>query len=272
MTNSSAQELFSSLPREEGINSDYSYKYQGFWHRPSGLQGLIDCQQHFQARKNDIFLVTSPKSGTAWLKTILYALINRETCSPQDHLHPLLKISPHELVPFLEVLKPSDYESVSNSSDKSITRIFGSHIPTVSLPKSIMERGSSHAGPIWDHILGYWKESLERPHKVLFMRYEEMTDEPQLQLRRLAHFIGKPFSQEEDNSGLLDQIIELCSFVSMSKLEVNKTGYLMGKVRNDTFFRSGVVGDWRNHLTAEMASELDRITEEKFNGSGLSMT
>ncbi|KAL8100569.1 hypothetical protein AgCh_032718 [Apium graveolens] len=30
-------------------------------------------------------------------------------------------------------------------------------------------KGSSHAGPVWDQILGYWKQSLEKPHKVLFM-------------------------------------------------------------------------------------------------------
>lgn len=99
-----------------------------------------------------------------------------------------------------------------------------------------------------------------------------MKDEPQVQLRRLAQFFGKPFSQEEENLGLLDEIIKLCSFDSMSKLEVNKTGTLRGKLRYDSFFRSGVVGDWKNYLTAEMASKLDRITEEKFCGSGLSMT
>ncbi|KAL8100578.1 hypothetical protein AgCh_032726 [Apium graveolens] len=113
-------------------------------------------------------------------------------------------------------------------------------------------------------ILRYWKENLERPNTVMFMRYKEMTDEPHVQLRRLAHFTGKPFSQEEENSGLLDQIIKLCSFDSMSKLEVNKTGNFIGKLRNDAFFRSGVVGDWKNYLTEEMASKLDRITEEKF--------
>ncbi|WOG83528.1 hypothetical protein DCAR_0102704 [Daucus carota subsp. sativus] len=311
MANSSAEELLSSLPREEGITSAYSYQYQGFWYAPRSLPGLIDCQNQFQARENDIFLVTAPKSGTTWLKAVLYALMNREACHPQDPAHPLLKQNPHQLVPFLEILKPTEYDSVSNSSDKSSSRIFGSHIPTASLPKSIIKeskivylcrdikdtfvslfhftshrsspislenafnlfcRGVSISGPIWDHILGYWKESVERPDKVLFMRYEEMTDEPHAQLRRLAHFIGKPFSQEEENSGLLDQIIKLCSFDGLSKLEVNKTGNWISNVRNDSFFRSGVVGDWKNYLTAEMASKLDQITEEKFHGSGLYMT
>lgn len=99
-----------------------------------------------------------------------------------------------------------------------------------------------------------------------------MKDEPLVQLRRLRHFLKKTFYEEEENSGLPDQIIELCSFDSMSKIKVNKTGYLGGEVKNDIYFQSGVAGDWRNHSTAEMASKLDQITEEKFCGSGLSMT
>ncbi|KAK1385399.1 Sulfotransferase [Heracleum sosnowskyi] len=310
----SPEDLLSSLPRQDGIFQPYSYQYQGFWFDPSGLQEIMGCQKHFQARENDIFLVTAPKSGTTWLKAVLYALINREACHPQDPHHPLLKQTPHQLVPFLESLMPSEYDSVSNSSDNSCTRIFGSHIPISSLPKSIMEegkivylcrdikdtfvslfhfankanfrpspisldnafdlfcKGSSHAGPIWDQILGYWKESLERPHKVLFMRYEDMTDAPHTQLRRLAHFLGKPVSKEEENAGLPDRIIKLCSFGSMSNLEVNKTGNFVATIKNDSYFRSGVVGDWKKYLTAEMGSKLDQLTKEKFGGSGLSIS
>lgn len=308
------KEFLSSLPKEEGIFEPDSYEYQGFWYSSIGLQGVISCQEHFQARKNDKFLITAPKSGTTWLKAIIYALINSEAYHPQDPHHPLRKKTPHQLVPFLELLDPSEYDSVSNTSDNSSTRIFGCHFSTVSLPKSIMEegkiiylcrdikdtfislfvfsnkanfrpspislenafdlfcRGVSPAGPIWDQILGYWKESLERPHKVLFMRYEEMTDEPLVQLRRLANFLGKPFSREEEDSGLLHQIRKLCSFDNMSKLEVNNTGNFIGELRHDSFFRCGVVGDWKNYLTADMASKLDQITETKFSGSGLSMT
>lgn len=95
------------------------------------------------------------------------------------------------------------------------------------------------------------------------MSYEEIMDEPHVQLRRLANFLGKHFSREEENSGLLDQIIKLCSFDSMSKLEVNKTGTMVGEISNDSFFRSGVVGDWKNYYCRDMASKLDQITEKK---------
>ena len=40
-------------------------------------------------------------------------------------------------------------------------------------------------------------------------------------------------------------------------------------VNNDLFFRKGETGDWKNHLTNEMIKHLDKITLEKFSGSGL---
>lgn len=133
----------------------------------------------------------------------------------------------------------------------------------------LYSRGVSGSGPVWDQIIGYWKESLERPHKVLFMRYEDMIKEPHCQLKRLALFLGKPVTEEEENIGLLDQILSLCGIDSLRNLEVNKSGTDNRALKNNTYFRSGKVGEWKKYLTAEMAAKLDHITEEKFHGSGL---
>ncbi|KAK1387245.1 Sulfotransferase [Heracleum sosnowskyi] len=241
--------------------------------------------------------------------------MNREAHPPQTPHHPLLNKAPRDLVPFLEVLSPSEYDLVCNSPDSN-ARIFATHTPLVSLPNSVSaslskckivymcrdikdnfvslfhfankttlrtspisleeafdlySKGISETGPVWDQILGYWKQSVEEPQKVLFMKYEEMKNEPLFQLRRLAKFLGKPFTHEEENSCLVDQIISLCSFETMTKLDVNKMVNLVDGTSNSSFFRKGVVGDWKNCLTAEMATKLDEITEEKFRGSGFSL-
>ncbi|KAF2909443.1 hypothetical protein DAI22_11g025900 [Oryza sativa Japonica Group] len=67
-------------------------------------------------------------------------------------------------------------------------------------------------------------------------------------------------------------IVEACALENMSGLEVNRSGTITivdSTVPNNTVFRRGVVGDWRNHLTPEMARRIDEITKSKFKGSGL---
>jgi hypothetical protein len=163
---------------------------------------------------------------------------------------------------------PKDtFVSFWHFSNKLIPTSIGTH----SLEDSfdMFCRGVSSFGPYWDHVLGYWKESLEKPQKVLFLKYEEMKEQPIPNLRRLAEFLGCPFSPEEEAKGIVNDISRLCSFDNLSILEVNKTGKSLYGAENNVYFRRGEVGDWKNSLTAEMIEKLDCITEEKFHGSGL---
>ncbi|VVB15932.1 unnamed protein product [Arabis nemorensis] len=123
-------------------------------------------------------------------------------------------------------------------------------------------------GSFWKNVLSYWRKSLEDPNHVLFMRFEELKTEPRGQLKKLAEFLGCPFSEEEEeNSGSLDKILDLCSLSNLSDLEVNKTGKTSYNVHYYSFFRKGEIGDWKNHLTLEMENKIDKIIEAKFHGS-----
>ncbi|KAL7240725.1 hypothetical protein ACSBR2_006387 [Camellia fascicularis] len=305
------KELLSCLPRERGWVVSHLYQYQSFWHPSRQLQGVIACQQHFLAQDTDILLVTTPKSGTTWLKAILFAIKNR-TLYPDMNRHPLLANNPHDLVPFLELKLYVD-KQVPDLTSFTSPRLFATHLPFSSLPESVtcsasklvylcrnsmdtfvslhhfankirppslgpnrLEdvfdmfcRGVCICGPFWDHVLGYWKESLEKPQKVLFLKYEEMKEEPIIHLKRLAEFLGCPFSLEEETLGVVDEILRLCSFDHLSSLEVNKNGKLSSGEENKAYFRRGEVGDWKNYLTDEMVDRLVQIGEQKFAESGL---
>jgi len=130
-------------------------------------------------------------------------------------------------------------------------------------------RGVSIFGPFWDHVLSYWRGSLEDPNHVLFMKFEEMKAEPRDQIKKFAEFLGCPFTKEEEESGSVDEIIDLCSLRNLSSLEINKTGKLNSGRENKTFFRKGEVGDWKNYLTPEMENKIDMIIQEKLQNSGL---
>ncbi|KAK4410418.1 Cytosolic sulfotransferase 5 [Sesamum angolense] len=130
-------------------------------------------------------------------------------------------------------------------------------------------RGVTLFGPFWEHALEYWKLSIENPDRVLFLKFEDMKNQPATHLRRLAEFLGSPFSAGEEESGLVEEILKLCSFDNLSALDVNRNGKLTSGEKNNVFFRRGVVGDWVNYLGTELVERIDRITQDKFSGSGL---
>nr|GEX16214.1 cytosolic sulfotransferase 5-like [Tanacetum cinerariifolium] len=80
----------------------------------------------------------------------------------------------------------------------------------------------SQCGPIWEHVLTYWRPSLESPDNILFLKYEEMKMQPEVELRKLAAFMGKPFTVEEEERWVVAEIVKLCSFKFLSSLDLNK--------------------------------------------------
>lgn len=133
--------------------------------------------------------------------------------------------------------------------------------------------GKCITGPYWDHVLGYWKASLERPDKVLFLKYEDLRENGAFYVKKMAEFMGYPFSSEEEEAGEVEKIVKLCSFENLSNLEVNKTGVSTYPFQhqNNHYFRKGKVGDWKNYLTPEMAARLDHIVEQKLEMYGLKL-
>ncbi|KAJ4759255.1 Sulfotransferase [Rhynchospora pubera] len=269
-------------------------------------------EQHFKSRPTDLLLVTSPKSGTTWLKAMIFATLTR-TSYPLDQ-HPLHTHNPHQCVTNLERVFSTGRRQIIEAIPSP--RVFNSHLPYSVLPQTIIDsdcrivyvwrdpkdvlismwyfsgkimggadkiatfeevydsfcQGVNNYGPIWSHVLGYWEESKQRPEKILFLKYENILQEPVKHAKKLAHFIGCPYSEAEENQGVVEQIVELCSFGKLKNMDVNNNEIPSMSAHNISpsyFFRKGEAGDWKSHLTQEMAERLNTIIEEKFKGSGL---
>lgn len=124
-------------------------------------------------------------------------------------------------------------------------------------------------GPFEDHVIGYWKESLERAEKVFFVKFEDLKADPKVELKKLAEFVGCPFSVDEERENVIDEIIKLCSIDKLKEVEANKSGRVYSFIENKWFFRKGEVGDWVNYLSPLMVERFKKIMDEKFAGSGL---
>lgn len=308
------------LPREKcrgHVNFNFVYQWDGYWYPIDFLKAAIAAQPGFLARDDDVFLTSSAKTGTTWLKALIPCImaLNRDNID-QEEDDPLLTNHPNQLMPSIEIsiFNPKNLDSdVLNIDEMPSPRLFRTHLPYSKLPESIKNDNSScklvyitrepkdvfvslwhfmnsisnaeprptmdeefdnfckgiHPfGPFHDHVLEYWNESLKKPEKILFLRYEEMKKDPKGQVKKLAEFLDRPFANEEE----LDNVLWRCSLERLKNLQVNKNGLepSLG-IPKIAYFRNGLVGDGKNSLTKEMQERLDKITREKFEGTGLDL-
>ncbi|KAF3338906.1 flavonol 3-sulfotransferase-like protein [Carex littledalei] len=299
------KELILTLPKE--VRWPFVMrKYKGFWQTEKILPGIMAMEEAFKPRPSDVIVASYMKSGTTWLKALTFTIMHRNKyvfsshpllklnphdCVPITEYHYATRDEQYlETLPSPRVLGTHLPYSILPESIKTskcpivyicrepkdvlvslwhmVTRFewFKKSFPFTQAFEIFCE-GRMPYGPVWDHVLEYYMKSLHSPEKILFLKYEEMMKDPIDGVMRLAIFIGFPFSEEEIKNGLVEEIVEFCSFNKLKDLDVNKNG--IGHVKNDFFFRKAVVGDWQNHMTPEMAIKLDDITKEKLHHSGL---
>lgn len=275
------------------------------------VEAIMALQDEFQALPTDVFLASHAKSGTTWLKALSFAISNRtkyKISNDSSSSHPLLITSPHDYVPFIETQSFLNNPSYANglmathipytSLPKSIIN-YGCRIVYICRnPKDVFISGWHFTkkvkdelstpmddafesfcagvnpnGPFWDHVIGYYKASLERPNNVLFLTYEELIKDTKNEVKKLAKFIGCPFTSKEEDDGLVQEIVNLCSFEKLSEVsKVNQNSTTTKKVlSNDIYFRKGIVGDSVKYLTTEMIQIIDNITKEKFDGLNIAV-
>ena len=114
------------------------------------------------------------------------------------------------------------------------------------------------------------KESIARPNKILFLKYEDLKEDVNFHVKRIAEFLGCLFNREEENNGVIEKIISLCSFKTIKELDTNKCGSFGWNIEKSYYFRKTEIGDWINYLSPSMVEKLSKIIEEKLSWSGLS--
>ncbi|GKC27321.1 flavonol sulfotransferase-like protein [Tanacetum coccineum] len=229
--------LITKLPKADGWFEQHVYLYQGNWLLSTNLLSVMLMQKHFKHRTSDIFLVAFMKSGTTWLRSLMFTILNRSQFDFLDH--PLLNQGPHEVFPAFDLYLPQDYPMTNvdvlpspRDSKRCLSKfLFMQKLRPKTLPPISFDQafelfceGVSEFGPYWDRVLGFWRASLESPNKILFLKYEEIMKEPEVHVKRLADFLGVPISAEEEENGVVEKIAKFCSFEHLKNLEVNKTG------------------------------------------------
>ncbi|KAI5676473.1 hypothetical protein M9H77_07423 [Catharanthus roseus] len=306
-TDKSFQQIISTLP----VNLDDGVcKYKGFWFPIRLMERILSLEESFKCKETDVLICGFTKTGTTWLKSLCFAISTRTNFDA--FTTPLRSYLCHDIIPFIEFQTNQEEKNPKKSPYQEQFPLFSTHLPFCLLSESVkssgckiiyicrdpkdtlvslwhfvnrlgndqtldsvfkcFSEGNNGWGPYWEHVLEYWKASIEMPEKILFLKYEDLKNDTVFYVRRIAEFIGKPFSNKEEEEGMAEKIAKFCRFESMSNLEVNKSKgprpHGPFEVNNNAFFRKGIVGDWRNALTAEMIEKIDEITEKKMSVSG----
>ncbi|KAJ9536273.1 hypothetical protein OSB04_un000545 [Centaurea solstitialis] len=236
------EDLIKTLPKGKGWWVQYVYNYNGFWLAPTVLKTSLLLNTYFETQPSDIFLASFIKSGTTWLKALMFSTVNRHRYTISDHY--LLHHGPQSAFINLE----SQFDPSADLTHQPAPRLFATHLARTLLPPCITSckfvyvcrdpkdvliskwdfmnkirskdlapltldeafelfcQGVSESGPFWEHVLQYWNASLDSPDKVLFLKYEELKKQPEVELRKLAAFMGQPFTAEEVEKGWLKRL------------------------------------------------------------------
>ena len=259
------------------------HKVNGFLVPSLVKQEDVDKLKDLELYPDDVWVVTYPKCGTTWTQQIVRLIRNNGV---QDDV----RIS--TAVPWLEA---SSWYSV-NVEKLPRPRAFKSHYPY-----DIFPSGPPHTTPCryiyvarnpkdvavslyfqmkslfisdieWDD---YWRKYVTGempfgnyfdhllswlPHKddknVLFLKYEDMKRDLPGAVSQIASFIGANLSN--------DVITKIADLTSFDKMKNDTTAnYSWSRKEGDEFLRKGIVGDWKNFLTAEQSTEIDSIYAER---------
>ncbi|XP_021299964.1 cytosolic sulfotransferase 17-like, partial [Herrania umbratica] len=106
-----------------------------------------------------------------WLKALVFTIVNRTRFSLSDS--PLHLGNPHKLVPPLD-LRLYGQDQIPDLTSIPSPRLFGTHLAYAALAESIKQAKSRIV--------------------LMFLRYEQLKENPILQIKRIVEFIGFPFS------------------------------------------------------------------------------
>jgi hypothetical protein len=235
------------------------------------------------ARPDDIFISTYPKCGTTWMQNIVWLILHGAV--PLGSEERMTDLIPHmeeigaegvEALPHPRVLKthlpfsmtPYHPEAryvyvLRNPFDCVVsffhhTRGFVQHYDFYEGNFDDYFRcfvqGEVDFGDYFENVLSWWVHRTKR--NFLFVTYEDLKADPRSGIARVGRFLGSKYGAAVDDPLLLDRIVELSSFQSMSR---DQSRWASDRPEDRTpFVRKGEVGDFLNVLSP---SQVEQILE-----------
>ncbi|XP_061167123.1 sulfotransferase 1B1-like isoform X1 [Saccostrea echinata] len=253
----------------------------------SSFQTLTDARKriadivNLPTRKDDVFVIGYPKSGSHWLNEIVPRLQNSCLDTPHKMIDTFL-----EYMPDLQELEnlPSPRIMTSNIPVKYIPKENnGKIIHSIRNPKDIAESAFYHFTnneitkdywlPKWPNFLddflrgeiyyGSWFErekeweeaARQNPEKILIVYYENVRKNGTETVRRISNFLGT-----SSDPTFLQAVYECTSEKVKEREKDSKWSFI---------YRKEEVGDWKSVFTEEQNKKFDQVFNEEMKDSKL---
>ena len=251
------------------------------------------CREHyrsFQAKPDDLFISTYPKSGTTWMQQIVHGLRSRGDMGFGE-------IS--EVIPFIEVAHDCGLDL--NAAQGFTPRAFKTHLNAHGVPQGaryivvlrdpkdaavsfynfmvgwylepgcvsledFVRRnvvGSKTDERYWSHLASWWPRRHEAD--VIMFCFEDIKTDPRAAVRKVADFMGI----EELDEALEELVLHQSSISFMREHKHQFDDNLLRRARDEAIglppdgesskVASGEVGEHQNSLSAETAQQFDAL-------------
>uniref|UniRef100_A0A8D0HSX9 Sulfotransferase n=1 Tax=Sphenodon punctatus TaxID=8508 RepID=A0A8D0HSX9_SPHPU len=234
-----------SSQREE----DLIHTFNGITFSTRSSLELLKSLDTFDAREDDVLLVSYPKSGNKALQEII--------------LQYFLKL---DTLGIVTVRKWKAIYIIRNPKDTAVSMYHyyreNPNLPTIDTWPAFLEmflKGDVVCGSWFDHILS-WEEH-RNDKNILLLFYEDMKKDLPKVVKKMCLFLGVNIGDGE--------VKEVCKKSSFSEMKNNTEkenrdpSHTVCTLTSNRklIFRKGAVGDWKNHFTPKQ----NRSFEEAFN-------
>ncbi|GFU07325.1 sulfotransferase 1 family member D1 [Nephila pilipes] len=306
----------------ELITSQFVNGFQvpAFYSKENVLSAL-----EYKPRPDDIFIATYPKCGTTWAQHILMLLFrhgqppdsnmeffktavyidSQGAKSAENMLKPgaIKTHFPFHMIPWSKQAKyicitrnPKDccvsyYHHMKGMPGHSFKGTFDQFF-------ELFLAGMIDFGDYFDNLMG-WYEHRNDPN-VLFLTYEEMKENTEAAILKMASFIDDEIYAEplRKDPEMLNNVVKYSSIQCMREgvnkgmeelLNMSKEDVLKSDVSEDmkkflchvqeledshkptsvNFVRKGIVGDWRNYFSEDQSKRMDQKFAERTKGTDI---
>ncbi|KAG8438544.1 hypothetical protein GDO86_004926 [Hymenochirus boettgeri] len=275
--------------------SDLLHMFNGIPFSTKSSTALLRSLNNFQAREDDLLLVSYPKSGTHWLAEILRQLYSSKAphkvsiTSPIEFgevstLEEMKSINAKRIIPthLGYDMIPTDFKDrkckaiyiIRNPKDTAVS-LFHYYKDNPNLPTidswhvffDIFLHGQAVCGSWFDHLLGW--EQHRNEMSIFILYYEAMKKDLPKSVRKISSFLGINVNDNE--------ISEICKKTSFTEMKTNvekensdPNNTVCALTTNKRLiFRKGTVGEWKNYFSPKQNRQFDDLCKTMLESSYL---